>query len=188
VLETFEFTVKIKMQHGKQLGIRAKSSVCGKHLRVTGVDAEGLIADWNDASDSHRVRVNDRVIKANGVGGTVASIREELHSAQELEIVIQRSQAQSDEHAHVGAEQRRPKVIDADQFRELAPRSRSPWGLQPHRRTPPDSPLDTAVDRATWQTRLLYTNIEAKIDALESLTTRLLHSDIEPAGVRNGAG
>merc|ERR1712125_122906 len=60
---------------------------------VTGVDAEGLIADWNYANDIHKVRVDDRVISVNGVGGSFAGMREELKSAHELEMVVQSTQA-----------------------------------------------------------------------------------------------
>merc|ERR1712232_127951 len=51
---------------------------------------DGLVSDWNREHQASQLRLNDRVVRVNGVGGTVKSIVAEISSARYLEMAIRR--------------------------------------------------------------------------------------------------
>lgn len=88
----------------QNLGATVEKSSDGKNLLINSIDTEGLLADWNHDNSIHSVRVHDRVIRVNGVGGDADSIIAEILRAHELDMVIRRQSLAPSWHSARGVQ------------------------------------------------------------------------------------
>jgi len=111
------FTVQLRPSMLRKLGMGAAPSADARTLRVTRVDSNGLIADYNaTARFSQKVQVGDQVVEVNGRTGNADDLVAGLQSQGTLTIIFVRD----DTAGSVGS--KRPdsrQNIDDARFKQL---------------------------------------------------------------------
>lgn len=90
--ENLEFDLKIDRSSGAKLGIKTVPDKASR--RISSIQPDGLIAQWNQANPLKGVRVGDSIVAVNDVLGDADRISEELSKQTQLQIKFTAGTAQ----------------------------------------------------------------------------------------------
>mmetsp|Transcript_23945 Transcript_23945/g.68550 ORF Transcript_23945/g.68550 Transcript_23945/m.68550 type:complete len:260 (-) Transcript_23945:189-968(-) len=80
----------VHLQPSKRKPLGFGAGVDRRSLRLTRIDPEGLLREWNAKHPGSAVQLGDRIVEVNGRCGSIQSLVDELRSQTNLSIVFQR--------------------------------------------------------------------------------------------------
>ena len=76
-------------QETKTVGAALEPAQGGQGLVITGLDANGLVAEWNVDRLLRAVNVGDVIVEVNKKGGTANELLKQIQKQQHLRLLVQ---------------------------------------------------------------------------------------------------
>lgn len=81
--------LEIEKEKEKNLGLAIEASKDGLGLTVSEVEAEGLVAEWNQDRPLRAINVGDVIVEVNKIRGSFKELFKQIQKHQHLQLLVQ---------------------------------------------------------------------------------------------------